>query len=177
MCYRFIHDITGGSQKGQTERLSHFLSNTSASGQDKIAQLREAFVRLYCYLTSLLVSPSADVITSSLIVNFWCLSFKPEDHAFLMDVNVLDILHRLMTSTSELNKARRKLRVLGRLAFRYLTIQCLTDAAIHRQQTAAQRYLVETIVTDLEKSINFIHLKRQDLGRVVSSGDIGTMTL
>jgi hypothetical protein len=84
-----------------------------------------------------------------------------------------------MSGSSE-NKARRRLRVLGRLAFRILAIQCLTGdsrvvepSAALTNRTAAQQYLLETIVQDLEKSTNFLHQKRQDLGRVMSSSNIG----
>jgi hypothetical protein len=80
----------------------------------------------------------------------------------------------MTTSGSGENKARRRLRVLGRLAFRYLAIQCLAPGASQADRTAAQQHLLETIVQDLELSISFLHQKRQDLGRVMSSGDIGT---
>jgi hypothetical protein len=88
---------------------------------------------------------------------------------------IQDICHGLMTTSgSGENKARRRLRVLGRLAFRYLAIQCLAPGASPADRSAAQQHLLETIVQDLELSISFLHQKRQDLGRVMSSGDIGT---
>jgi len=84
-----------------------------------------------------------------------------------------------MTARSGEDKVRRRLRVLGRLAFRYLTIQCLSDICVSSETkaTTAQLYLLETLVKDLERTIESLHRKRKSLGSILSSADISTPPL
>jgi len=76
--------------------------------------------------------------------------------------------------TTNDNAGQRKLRVLARLAYRYMAIQCLDESEQQQQHVEAirplQKFVLETIAQDLEKSINSLFDKRRELGQR-SGGD------
>lgn len=163
------------------EGKSHFLGNTGASSVRLRKQLDSVFHSVYNYLTELITTPSTDPTLASLVVDAWCIDFRPEDHEFLMNTKILDIFHGLMytadgTKTTGVDNAgQRKLRVLARLAYRYMAIQCLDESEQQQQHVEAirplQKFVLETIAQDLEKSINSLFDKRRELGQRSAGGD------
>lgn len=133
----------------------------------------DAFWSLYKHLIKLLTS-DADLLCKGLTIDALDIDFMPQDKQFLLDTNILDIYHGFMFQGS--SKSDKYLRVLGRIAFRYLAIQSLTieeNDSLNEIGELKKRAL-ETIVSDLEKSIESLHQKRRQLGQTEVAEEICT---
>jgi len=162
---------------------NHYSTNTESCGETRHNRLQTAFLSTYSYLIEMFNNNNTDILTLGLISDAFCIDFAPQDYPFLLEKNVLQNFYKLLLGeegmeasiNQSLNEgekqSRKRLRVLGRLMFRFLAVQCVANAD---EVGELQGYVLERVIDDLVITVNTFLEQRIELGQVDVKENVDT---
>jgi hypothetical protein len=157
-CTSLKQDIAGiisGAIRGlqDSDSYAHYSCNIKGSGRTDELNVRKAFLRLYNTIVNIVKDPESDVLLRRMAVDALCVTYRPEDHEFLL--HIFPPLHRVMCSASDDNKTRQ----LCGIAFKYLSLSAVggvrekLDPEPVLQLDPLQNYVIESVFSDIEKTL------------------------
>ena len=136
----------------------HILCNLFSTGPYYESQVLKQFFALYNNLVHLCRDPTVHSQFRAIIIDSLCLGYNSYDHEFLL--LVFPSLHRIYTSTDQEDSWSLALKKHAKLAFQYLSLQCLNVTLISNSLDPLQKYVLELIVMDIEKTAEILKQKK-----------------